>query len=132
LEKAAQMLRTGKPISGPEGVQLGLFYKEVDSIELIDTAIELAREVATGKTRLEQISKDPLPTPDRLADLDLGHPSQAIDKILIGNVGNSLVGGIDSFYKAILRLINPAGRAILRGQRVQTHRAAFVHFHSRV
>jgi enoyl-CoA hydratase/carnithine racemase len=82
LEKAQEMLRTGRPISSAEGVKLGLFREEVDGDALIETAIELARQAAAGKVELKGMPKDPIDTPDKLPDVELGHLSKAIDAIL--------------------------------------------------
>jgi len=82
LDKAQEMLRTGRPISSAEGVKLGLFREEVDGDDLIEHAIELARQAAAGKVELKGMPKDPLDTPDKLPDVELGHLSKAIDAII--------------------------------------------------
>ena len=82
LERAARMLRTGKPISGQEAVEWGLCLEEVEGGDLIPAALTLARAVADGKKQLRVISREPLVTPAALPDLDLGHLSQAIDRIV--------------------------------------------------
>jgi enoyl-CoA hydratase/carnithine racemase len=82
LEKAQELLRTGRPISSEQGVKLGLFSEEVDSDKLIEFAIELARRAAAGQVELKGISPDPIETPDKLPDVELGHLSKAIDQIL--------------------------------------------------
>jgi enoyl-CoA hydratase / 3-hydroxyacyl-CoA dehydrogenase len=82
IEAAAEMLRTGRPISSEKGVKLGLFQREVEGTELISTAIELARDIAAGKVTLKSIARGPMQVPAALPDLDIGHLSKAIDKIL--------------------------------------------------
>ncbi len=82
LEKAAELLRTARPVSSAEGVELGLFRAEVTPDELIRTAVDLARDAADGKVVLEHVSYDPLDTPDTLPEVDIGHLSRAIDAIL--------------------------------------------------
>jgi len=82
VEQAARMLRTGKPISGRQGLELGLFSEEVERERLIERAVEVARELATGKRKSRRPSPAPLKTPDRLSDLDIGHLSRAIDAIV--------------------------------------------------
>ena len=81
LEKAAEMLRTGRAISGREAVELALVREEVSG-DLIDAAIELARAAADGSVSLPPMSKEPLETPDGLPPVELGHLSRAIDAIL--------------------------------------------------
>ncbi len=82
LEKAQEMLRTGKPISSTEGVKLGLFREEVEGDNLIEYAIELARKAASGQVELKGMPKDPIQTPDKLPDVELGHLSTKIDEII--------------------------------------------------
>jgi enoyl-CoA hydratase/carnithine racemase len=82
LEKAAGMLRTGKPIPSKLGAELGLFHQEVEWSRLLDTAIGLARDLADGKAKVKTFSKDAMQTPDTLPEMDLGHLSKAIDKII--------------------------------------------------
>ena len=81
VEAAAAMLRTGRPISGREAVELGLFEREVSG-DLVETAVLLAREAVAGTARFEPIPRDPLEVPDELPPVDLGHLSTAIDRIL--------------------------------------------------
>jgi enoyl-CoA hydratase/carnithine racemase len=82
IQAAARMMRTGRPISGPEGVELGLFLREVEGAALIEEAIQLATDTASGKADLKPMSKAPMECPDALPDVDIGHLSKAIDKIL--------------------------------------------------
>jgi enoyl-CoA hydratase/3-hydroxyacyl-CoA dehydrogenase len=82
VEKAAEMMRTTKTISSAEGVELELFREEVEGKELIEKAIELAKEAAAGKIELKAIPQDAIPVPDSLPEVDIGHRSQAIDKII--------------------------------------------------
>ncbi|HUU00208.1 MAG TPA: 3-hydroxyacyl-CoA dehydrogenase/enoyl-CoA hydratase family protein [Myxococcota bacterium] len=82
VEKAAEMLRTGRPISGKQGVELGLFREEVERTALIERAIELARDLAAGSVDLKPMTREPIDTPDRLPEIDIGHLSKAIDAIV--------------------------------------------------
>jgi enoyl-CoA hydratase/carnithine racemase len=82
LEKAAGMLRTGKPIPGKLGLELGLFQQEVEWGKLLDTAIALARDLAAGSAKGKGIDPKGMQVPERLPDVELGHLSKAIDKIL--------------------------------------------------
>jgi enoyl-CoA hydratase/3-hydroxyacyl-CoA dehydrogenase len=82
IEQAARMLRTGKPISGNQGLELGLFSEEVERERLLERAVEVAQELAAGKRKPRRPSPAPFKTPDRLPDLDIGHLSRAIDAIL--------------------------------------------------
>ncbi len=82
VEKAAEMIRTARPISSEEGVRIGLFRAEVEALELIDTAIQLAKDAASGKVKLEPISQAPMHVPAKLPEVDIGHLSKAIDGII--------------------------------------------------
>ena len=83
VEKAAELMRTGRPIAAAEGVELGLFVEEVEGIALIDRAIQLAKDAAEGKTSLKGITKEAIEVPASLPDVDIGHRSKAIDQILV-------------------------------------------------
>ena len=82
VKKAAELLRTAKPISSATGVELGLFSQEVDPAELIERAVELARDLASGKQKPKYVDPSPVNVPDTLADVELGHLSKAIDQIV--------------------------------------------------
>ncbi|MDY0004928.1 MAG: enoyl-CoA hydratase/isomerase family protein, partial [Polyangia bacterium] len=83
LEKAAWMLRTGRPISSSEAVSLGLCREEVPPEGLLDRAIALAREAADGKVKLDHVDPSPMKSlPEALPALDLGHLSKAVDAIV--------------------------------------------------
>ena len=61
---------------------MGLFCREVEGHALIDNAIDLARKAADGTARLQGAVEDPLETPDALPQVDIGHLSKTIDRIL--------------------------------------------------
>jgi 3-hydroxyacyl-CoA dehydrogenase/enoyl-CoA hydratase/carnithine racemase len=81
VARAAELLRTGRPISGPEAVEMGLVREEVEG-DVVESAIALARSAADGEVRLSPLSTEPLQTTDPLPELDLGHLSSAIDSIM--------------------------------------------------
>ncbi|MBN2491046.1 MAG: 3-hydroxyacyl-CoA dehydrogenase/enoyl-CoA hydratase family protein, partial [Planctomycetes bacterium] len=78
LERAAELLRTGRPLSGPKAVQYGLIREEVAD-DLVASAIRLARDAAAGKVALAPIQRGPLSVPAALPPVDIGHLSRAID-----------------------------------------------------
>ncbi|MFH2008025.1 MAG: enoyl-CoA hydratase-related protein [bacterium] len=82
IKKAAELLRTGRPISGAQAVQYGLMLEEVEPTKLLDRAVELARQVAVGEVEVKRLDPSPVSVPDALPDLELGHLSKAIDAIL--------------------------------------------------
>ncbi len=81
MEKAAEMLRTGRGLSGAEAVACGLIREEVDG-NVVERAIELARAAARGEVRLPVIDPGPMPTPAILPPVEIGHRSRAIDGLM--------------------------------------------------
>ncbi len=82
FEQSALLLRTGKPISGAEAVKIGLVREEVDG-DLVEAATALVRKAAAGEVRLEKVRQEPLEdVPASLPEVDLGHLSQAVDRIV--------------------------------------------------
>lgn len=81
LEPAAALLRTGKPWSGAEAVAAGLIREEVSG-DVVQAAVDLARAAASGRVTLPVIDPRPLPVPDALPAVELGHLSRAIDALI--------------------------------------------------
>lgn len=81
LERAAELLRTGRPFSSAEAVEWGLVREEVEG-DLIGRAIELARQAARGEVTLEPINREPLQVPTALPEVNLRHLSKSVDGIL--------------------------------------------------
>jgi enoyl-CoA hydratase/3-hydroxyacyl-CoA dehydrogenase len=84
FEHAGRMLRTGKPISGAEAVEIGLVREEVARDGLVARAAELVRQAAKGEVTLEPIAEGPLSdVPEALPEVDLGHLSTAVDAVIV-------------------------------------------------
>ncbi len=81
VEKAAEMLRTGRAISGREAVACGLVREEIEG-DLVGAAVTLARAVARGEVALTPIDRGPMVTPDELPAVELGHLSRATDALI--------------------------------------------------
>jgi enoyl-CoA hydratase/carnithine racemase len=81
VETAARMLRTGRGISGAEALACGFLREEVEG-DVRTAAVALARAAADGEVNLVSLDPSPMATPDSLAALELGHLSQAIDKLM--------------------------------------------------
>ena len=81
MEMAAIMLRTGRPLSGPDAVRAGLIREEVHC-DLIEAAIGLARLAARGEIVLTPIDPQPMRTPAELSAADLGHLSRTTDQLI--------------------------------------------------
>ncbi len=83
FEKAAEMIRTAVPISSAQALEYGLIIEEINGDVLL-RAIELVREIATGKTKVKAMPEGPLSnTPDSLPDVNIGHLSRAIDALAV-------------------------------------------------
>lgn len=81
LPLAAEMLRTGRGLSGPEAVAAGLVREEVTG-DLIAAAVDLARGAARGEVHFTPLDPSALETPDQLPTVELGHRSRAIDALM--------------------------------------------------
>lgn len=82
VEKAAEILRTGRIVSGKEALSLGFIYKEFDG-DLVNEAINIIEEINAGKIVPKRISKDPaISNIECPPDISLNHLSKRIDQIL--------------------------------------------------
>ncbi|MGO9567193.1 MAG: enoyl-CoA hydratase-related protein [Desulfomonilaceae bacterium] len=83
FEKAAEMMRTANPISTAQALEYGLINEEVEG-DILERAMDLAREIASGKTKVKIIEIGPVASvPDTLPTVDIGHLSRAIDNLLV-------------------------------------------------
>lgn len=95
FEKANVMLRTGRPVSGPEALECGLISEEVDG-DVVDRGVALVNEMAgNGFTR---INREPIDDVE-LADVDLGHLSKAVDAIMCKAIVEGAKLGLDEGLK---------------------------------
>jgi len=82
LEPAAEILRTGRPISSARALQLGLIREEVDG-DLIGAAVALAMGLADGSIERPAIRREPFDNaPTQLPNADIGHLSRRVDEIM--------------------------------------------------
>lgn len=82
LEAAANLLRTGKPISGADALEMGLIRTEVDG-DVVAAAVSLVKQAASGEVELKKTPTEPMAeVPDELPGVELGHLSKAIDAIM--------------------------------------------------
>lgn len=86
FERASEMVRTANPISSEKAFEYGLVDELVDG-DVLERALELARDIAQGKAKPKPIETGPVPNaPESLADLDIGFHSKAIDKIAVRSI----------------------------------------------
>jgi enoyl-CoA hydratase/carnithine racemase len=81
LERSWKVLRDGEPISSAQAKEIGLVAEIVEG-DVRHRAVELARAMADGKVPVPRIPADPIPVPDALPEVDIGHLSTAIDAIM--------------------------------------------------
>ncbi|MBM3792193.1 MAG: hypothetical protein FJW35_17840, partial [Acidobacteria bacterium] len=89
LERALELLRTGRSIGAGEARQLG--WAEAGPVEdPVAAAKDLVSQHFAGKARLAPVSPDPIAVPEDLPKVDLGHHSLAVDAILVAVVREGL------------------------------------------
>ena len=82
IERAAEMMRTCRPIGSEKALAHGLIREEVED-GLVDRAVELCRDMAAGKAPRSRMDEAPMQNvPDVLPDVDIGHLSRKVDEIL--------------------------------------------------
>ena len=91
LEAAWPLLRTGRPLSANEALSLGLVRELVPGDRLVERAAEVAVALVEGaaesgparESGLETgLETGPLPVPDTLPEVEIGHRSRAVDELL--------------------------------------------------
>jgi len=86
FERAAEMVRTANPISSDKAYEYGLVNELVED-DVLARAIQLAREIAEGKTKVKLMEMGPLAdAPESLPDIDIGHHSKAIDRLTVAAI----------------------------------------------
>ncbi|MBI4880948.1 MAG: 3-hydroxyacyl-CoA dehydrogenase/enoyl-CoA hydratase family protein [Planctomycetes bacterium] len=82
VAKAAEIMRTGRPIGSAEARAIGLISEEVAE-GLLRRAVELARGLADGSVRAPAFHAGPIPdVPRALPEVDIQHLSRKVDGIL--------------------------------------------------
>lgn len=82
IERAAEMLRTCRPIGSEQALAWGLIREQVDG-DVVARAVQLCRDLAEGRAPRSRMSEAPLPhVPANLPPVDIGHLSRKVDEIL--------------------------------------------------
>ncbi|MGQ9636323.1 MAG: 3-hydroxyacyl-CoA dehydrogenase/enoyl-CoA hydratase family protein [Thermodesulfobacteriota bacterium] len=81
LEKAWSILRTANPISSAQAKEIGLIQEEVEG-DLIEVAIDYVKKIHSRQIQIPPIPKGPIPIPQTLPEVDIGHLSRKIDSLL--------------------------------------------------
>ena len=81
VDVAAEILRTARPVSGKEALQIGLIDKEIEG-DLVEGAVEYAKKLAKGEIQPRKFSTNG--THENLApkEINIGHLSKKIDHIM--------------------------------------------------
>ena len=89
VEKALELLRTGRYVGAKEACEIGWAYGEpVD--DPIAAAKNLIKEHLAGKVKLAPVDPAPFAVPDPVPDIDLGHRSLVVDALLVKAVKEGL------------------------------------------
>jgi enoyl-CoA hydratase/3-hydroxyacyl-CoA dehydrogenase len=89
LERGQELLRTGRSVGAREACAWGWAHGEPAG-DPEARAIELVRAHVEGRERLAPVDPAPLAVPERLAPVDLGHRSIAVDAILCETIRRGL------------------------------------------
>jgi len=82
VARAAEMLRSTKPISSAKALELGLVSEEVDG-DLVGRAVQIAKDLASGVRPRQRLDQQPMKdVPASLPAMELGHLSRKVDEIL--------------------------------------------------
>jgi len=85
VSKAAEILRTARPVSSKEAVEIGLAREEVEG-DVVEAAASLVRQIADGSVAVPKIETGPLSDIGEPEDMDIGHHSRKIDSILVNAI----------------------------------------------
>jgi enoyl-CoA hydratase/3-hydroxyacyl-CoA dehydrogenase len=85
VERALELLRTGRAIGAKEACSLGWAHGEPVA-DPVRAAKDLIREHLAGKIKLEPVNPAPIAVPDPVPSVDIGHRSLTIDAILVDAV----------------------------------------------
>jgi enoyl-CoA hydratase/3-hydroxyacyl-CoA dehydrogenase len=89
VEKALELLRTGRTVGAKEACALGWAYGEPVA-DPLSAAKELIRQHLSGKVKLAPVNPAPVTVPDTIPHVDIGHRSLVTDAILVNAVKQGL------------------------------------------
>ena len=82
LERAAEMIRTCRPISSEKALAFGLIREEVDG-NLVARAMQLCKDMAHGVAKRSRMDEGPMQNvPATLPAVEIGHLSKKVDQII--------------------------------------------------
>lgn len=89
VEKALELLRTGRIVGAKEACALGWASGEPVA-DPVHAAMNLIRDHIAGKVKLATVNPAPVAVPDPIPTVDIGHRSLLIDKIVVNAVKQGL------------------------------------------
>jgi enoyl-CoA hydratase/carnithine racemase len=89
VEKALELLRTGRTVGAKEACALGWAYGEPVA-DPLSAAKDLIRQHLSGKVKLAPVNPAPLAVPGTIPNVDIEHRSLSTDAILVNAVKQGL------------------------------------------
>jgi len=89
IERALDMLRSGRPVGADEACAWG-WATGSPAADVVGAAKDLIRRHLAGSAALRALDPAPLPVPDRLPAIDIGHHSLVTDTILMSVIRDGL------------------------------------------
>jgi enoyl-CoA hydratase / 3-hydroxyacyl-CoA dehydrogenase len=81
VDIAAEILRTARPVSGKEALEIGLIDKEVDG-DLVDEAVTFAKKLISGEVQPREFINNGISKNTSPKNINIGHLSKKIDEIM--------------------------------------------------
>ncbi len=89
LEKGLDLLRTGRPVGAKDACAWGWAHGEPQK-DFLAAAKDLLHKHIAGEVKLAPVNPEPMPLPDELPNVDIGHRSIVIDEALVQVVRDGL------------------------------------------
>ena len=89
FERAAELLRTGRPIGAKEACQWGWAHGKPAN-DILAAATALIRDHIAGEIVLAPVDPRPMSVPEGFPEINLGHHSLAVDAILVDVIRRGL------------------------------------------
>jgi enoyl-CoA hydratase / 3-hydroxyacyl-CoA dehydrogenase len=81
VDIAAEILRTARPVSGKEALEIGLVDLEIEG-DLIEGAVDFAKKLVKGEVKPRDFMKEGVNEDITPKEINIGHLSKKIDKIM--------------------------------------------------
>jgi enoyl-CoA hydratase/carnithine racemase len=99
LEKASEMLRTASTIGAADACKLGWATGE-PAKDPVAAAKKVVKAHLDGSAPIKKLDPGPIEVPSPLPDVDIGHRSLAIDRILTDAMFSGLAADLDQGLEA--------------------------------